>query len=770
MKELFNRFQAALAGTVLLLALSLLAVFFPVQQELMKGELANFQAEGEMYLLGLNKFVQGCIQNTNSLICSSSERNQITAYFNGELSYTQLKTATQLKYDARASGLNDCLLAIRLVDNHILNYSGNRDYLHSLNLPNQVSTPTGVAFVNYNKKPLFIVHSPYRVGDRLLYCDVVVYDPSKVMEELNLNNYYVSIIARSSFEPGSEVTERVFTKDNRTNFYGDILLSNAILMLTVDNSELYKSVRNSTAKSILIITLSLSITLGLIYFFVYWPAQQLLVELRLANKEQQLQKAKVEKLSNGQKDLFNIFRYLSESWSFEEDFTVISRSLPFIIGYRNLIIAVRESKEALSYTVKEITDDLVSNNLESALQIKGTLLEQSLSSGEPFYSGNVQAEVPSISHYHHAVQSIIISPIIYKNFRWGLVAIDHLEKNAFTQLDLELMNMLASHIALHLEEMDDKNKLNQEATRLRALIEMVNQAVLERDAGRIAHLIADMLNGMNFCSTAIYRTNKERTDFDLLIQYDYTGLEAEMMVFNREWLDQVAATRTMKIIDPEIGDYHRFLTPISFGDELCGVFCLSKKQSFTNQDVEFALVISNYLAVFWELNNLISRIEQEALIDPLTGVWNRRYVMKRIEEEDEKIKRHGGEACVAILDLGNFKLINDRFGHTAGDEVLKATANAILRTIRSIDSVGRYGGDEFIVLFPNTSMEQAQKALHRVNQEISRQQPAGVDMDIFADFGIASCPLDTSRLLETITIADARMYNNKRVRKGEELS
>jgi diguanylate cyclase (GGDEF)-like protein len=767
MKELFNRFQAALAGTVLLLALSLLAVFFPVQQELMKGELCNFRTAGDMYLLGLNRFVQGCIRNTDSLMCTSDERSQITAYFNGELGYAQLKRSTQLKYEAKVSGLNDCLLAVRMVDNRILNYFGNRDYLHALDLPDLVAAPMGVAVVNYNKKPLFIVHSPYKAGDRLLYCDIAVYDPSNILDELILNHYQVSIIARSNWDPGTEVTQRVFTKDNRTNFYGDILFSNGVLVLSVDNSELYKSARNSTAKSIFIITLSLSITLGLIYFFVYWPAQQLLAELRLANKKQQMQKAIVEKLSNGQKDLFKIFRYLSESWSFEEDFTVISRSLPFIIDYRNLIIAIRESKEAPSYTVKVISNDLVSHNLKSTLQ--GTIFEQTISSGEPFYSGNVQADVPSISRYHKEIQSMIISPIIYKNFRWGLVAIDHTEKDAYTELDLELMNMLAAHIALHLEEMDDKNKLNQEATRLRALIDMVNQAVLERDANRIAHLIVDMLKGMNFSSIAIYQTNKEG-DLDLLIHYDYTGLEAEMIVFKREWLEQVTATKTMKIIEPEIGDYHRVLTPVCFGDELCGVFCLSKQQSFTNQDIEFALVVSNHLAVFWELNNLISRIEQEALIDPLTGVWNRRYMMKRIEEEDDKIKRHGGEACVAILDLGNFKLINDRFGHAAGDEVLKATADAILRTIRSIDSAGRYGGDEFIVLFPNTSMEQARKALHRLNQEISRQQPAGVDMDIFADFGIASCPLDTSSLLEAITIADARMYNNKRVRKGEELS
>ena len=123
---------------------------------------------------------------------------------------------------------------------------------------------------------------------------------------------------------------------------------------------------------------------------------------------------------------------------------------------------------------------------------------------------------------------------------------------------------------------------------------------------------------------------------------------------------------------------------------------------------------------------------------------------------------------MGVLDLGNLKGINDYFGHTVGDEVLKATANAIAKTIRSVDTVGRYGGDEFIVLFPSTSPEQAQTALQRVNEEINKQCPPGINVDIFADFGIACSPLDAPRLLDAINIADARMYKNKKERYANE--
>ncbi|MGE5391675.1 MAG: GGDEF domain-containing protein, partial [Deltaproteobacteria bacterium] len=119
-----------------------------------------------------------------------------------------------------------------------------------------------------------------------------------------------------------------------------------------------------------------------------------------------------------------------------------------------------------------------------------------------------------------------------------------------------------------------------------------------------------------------------------------------------------------------------------------------------------------------------------------------------------------------IIDLGDFKRINDLYGHSTGDEVLKLTASIISRVIRSSDSVGRYGGDEFIVLLPGASTSQAASILERINGEILEHQPIYISIPIMADFGIASCPNDAPSLLEAINIADEHMYNNKRQRKG----
>ena len=621
MRQLIRKFQIVLTGIVLLLALSLLAIMFPVQNDLMNSEQSNFQTEGEMYLITINNFVENCIYNTEGLCCCTETRQKTVEYLSGEITLDELANFTQSYFAAIAVRLKNCVLAVRLVDNQVISSYGNHIIIEEIDWHRYHGKTVRVHYFDYHGRPLFVVYNPLIHKHEVISTDIAVFDPAAVLAKMNLIDYKLNIIPQTNINLGEmkRIDDKLFTHDNMTWFVGKIVHSDVLLLLGEDNPTLYQSVYNSTAINMLIVALSLIVAMFLIYFFVYRQALQLVAELRQTNKNLQVEKARAEKLAQGQKDLFNIFRYLSVSQSVDDDFEIISRSLPYIINFRNFLIVVRESKESNSFTIMELTGELISQHLETMLVKEGTILQQAIATGDPFYSGNVQLEVKGIELYHNEIESLIIAPIIYKNVNWGLVAIDHLEKDAFTELDFELMNIMASHIALHLEEMEAKNKLNQ-----------------------------------------------------------------------------------------------------------------------------------------------------QALIDPLTGIWNRRYMMKRIEEEDEKLKRHGGETCVAILDLGNLKMINDNFGHTVGDEVLKATANAIAQSIRSVDTVGRYGGDEFIVLFPFTSMEQTEIALQRVNEELNKQRLLGVNVDIFADYGVACSPSDAPRLLDAINIADARMYKQKRERKAGE--
>lgn len=118
--------------------------------------------------------------------------------------------------------------------------------------------------------------------------------------------------------------------------------------------------------------------------------------------------------------------------------------------------------------------------------------------------------------------------------------------------------------------------------------------------------------------------------------------------------------------------------------------------------------------------NHLEEQRERALIDSLTGMANRAGLQKRMEEEFERWQRYGGELLMAVLDVDHFKSVNDRFGHLAGDKVLRLIAQQLSRRLRKCDFIGRFGGEEFVLLLPGTTQEQAFTALEALRQGIEQ--------------------------------------------------
>jgi diguanylate cyclase (GGDEF)-like protein len=115
-----------------------------------------------------------------------------------------------------------------------------------------------------------------------------------------------------------------------------------------------------------------------------------------------------------------------------------------------------------------------------------------------------------------------------------------------------------------------------------------------------------------------------------------------------------------------------------------------------------------------EISRLVSRLEGLARTDPLTGVPNRRVWEEELPRELERARRMGTGVCVAMIDLDDFKAYNDRFGHQAGDLVLKEAASAWRAEVRSTDLLARYGGEEFVLLLPACALEDAVQIVERL--------------------------------------------------------
>ena len=157
-------------------------------------------------------------------------------------------------------------------------------------------------------------------------------------------------------------------------------------------------------------------------------------------------------------------------------------------------------------------------------------------------------------------------------------------------------------------------------------------------------------------------------------------------------------------------------------------------------------------------------IPKDVFLDDLTGVYNRRYLLHWIDGEIKKSRRYRLPFSIVLLDLDDFKEVNDVHGHLKGDLILKLFAQYLKGAIREADVITRYGGDEFIALLPNTPREQAQVVAERIIDRAKRQTFSGIKLS--ASAGIATFPIDGETWEELFRVADRRLYSAKRKGKG----
>ncbi|ABD70261.1 diguanylate cyclase [Rhodoferax ferrireducens T118] len=192
---------------------------------------------------------------------------------------------------------------------------------------------------------------------------------------------------------------------------------------------------------------------------------------------------------------------------------------------------------------------------------------------------------------------------------------------------------------------------------------------------------------------------------------------------------------------------------------------LARKEIEQRKQAEQSLKAANeelHLRVF-EVQRLQVELHEQAIHDPLTGLYNRRYLSDALAREIIQAKRANSSLTFVMADIDHFKFVNDSYGHLAGDEVLVQVASLLKKHARGSDIACRYGGEEFLLVFPGTSLELAHKRAEEIQQNCAALsiQHEGKNIAVMLSFGVAAYPDHGQQWEQIIVKADKALYQSK---------
>jgi diguanylate cyclase (GGDEF)-like protein len=228
-----------------------------------------------------------------------------------------------------------------------------------------------------------------------------------------------------------------------------------------------------------------------------------------------------------------------------------------------------------------------------------------------------------------------------------------------------------------------------------------------------------------------------------------------------------AAARVAEVAVAQLlGPGAELVVPLDAGAERMAMLVLGPRISdkpYGRAELELAGTLSFAAAIALKNSELVEQLQSAASTDELTGLYNRRALEERLAAEFSRSLRHQLHSTALLVDLDHFKKVNDDSGHAAGDRMLVAVAQVLKRECRTLDVVGRLGGDEFLVILPMTKPEEALVFVSRVQAGLARLQEQHPELGrCTASFGLAECPRHGTSVASVLAAADAALYQAKR--------
>jgi diguanylate cyclase (GGDEF)-like protein len=216
--------------------------------------------------------------------------------------------------------------------------------------------------------------------------------------------------------------------------------------------------------------------------------------------------------------------------------------------------------------------------------------------------------------------------------------------------------------------------------------------------------------------------------------------------------------------DSESAEFPLAVVPLVFQERFVGALEViddDPARAWQDNEILLLLTVANQVAAAINHADLFAQMQQQALTDALTGIYNRRSFEMQLDRELQSATRQNQPLALIMLDLDQFKQLNDSAGHDAGDEALRKLAACFRQELRGVDTAARFGGDEFVLILPQAFAEGAVIVAERLRKAIEKIETAGVG-HLAASIGIAAFPAHAVTRAGLVTAADNALYHAKR--------
>lgn len=400
--------------------------------------------------------------------------------------------------------------------------------------------------------------------------------------------------------------------------------------------------------------------------------------------------------------------------------------------------------------------------------------------------------VPHIAEncYYIIITYTIMFAIMHVCLSWRNDNLKNEEENERLVIELEekyeQLEAAKNEIKIQYDKLKESNlKLEDTNSRLTTSIaefytlQQISEAINSIfDIGELLKFVNDVIlgvMGVNYSTIVIFDAKKSR----LKVQFTNIRSKEDLAILN----DNINCKLMMDIlenqkpilenqVDP---DMYEFVKSRKIGSLICiplrsksrkfGLILIEHKNNntFDSENLRLLTTICKQVSMAIENAELYESLQELATIDGLTGVFNRVYFHQKYESEFRLARELGYNLSLAILDIDLFKKFNDTYGHLFGDVVLKSVAQTIKNNLRATDTIARFGGEEFIVIFPRTSLKEAHEKVeslrHYINNNVVKDNV--VSASVTASFGIACYPETSTNEIELIRDADNALYKAK---------